>query len=105
MTRIEPCIQIPPFGDSKFQWLYKEEEGACDDWDGGNKSSEEDAKKGRNEATDQEVIFQIYPPATILIVEFPAFDATSDRPIEEINNRSQRTDVTAKASRDEDADG
>src|SRR5262245_17968 len=101
---IETGIQVPAFGETEFERLNEKEKGAGNDWDGSNKSCEQDAEARGDEASDQKIIFEMHPPAAVLVFEFPAVDSLSDGPIKEIDGRSERADVTAEASRDEDAD-
>jgi hypothetical protein len=46
----------------------------------------------------------VHPPTAVLVFQFPPFNAAANGPIEKIDDGSQRTDITTKTSRNDQAD-
>src|SRR6185503_7248999 len=103
MSRVEPGIEVPSFGQSQLQWLDQKEERTRNDRDRCHESGQQYSAHRRNQTTEEDVVFQMHPPATVLVLDFPTIYPASQRPVKQVNHRAQWTDVTAKTARNQKA--
>ena len=68
-----------------------------------DESGQQDTEYGGHENRRQQVVFQMHPPAAARNAK--SSDSSADQPVEQIDQRAQRTQIAAKPAGNEQADG
>ena len=97
---IERRDEMPAAQDSGLQRSQREQQPARDDGDRREDARDQHATRRSHHDRQQDVVFDVNPPAIIGHAELG--DSFADRPVKQIDHRSERAKIPAEPARDED---
>jgi hypothetical protein len=93
---------MPTAHRAALQRIHKEQQSTGDHRDCSKEARHQNAADRAHHRASQQIILDVDPPAIARHIE--PFDPPGNRPVEQINRRSERAQGTAKPARDQHAD-